>query len=605
MKRILLPIVALVGLLSIATGLAIGIKLGLALWVFAALMCGKKLQPALFAFPSNCSGRLIDVSPSTGCTLSKATIRPWTTDDLEDMALKEIGYDMEYGRLQEARLAGYKENSLASLVTSRIANVKNLVQRRPVKGNKSIVFPWIQIVQKRNINIQYWRVTVGAPNSNAGVGDVHPGAWDLTVANQSGTFGTALPNIANYFLPGRVLFVDYLNSGTNVARTIQYEILAAAAIGSGSTCRVTVKPNYSPEGWAALSAPEKLVFQIGGVGGGNAEASTGCYLGANSVSDYESYREQDTAINNSNVLHFPTQTSRIKWDYTDEWMKIMANAQMGTFFKKFWQLDVAEQRRQHQALFDKSLLNSVFFGQRESENQDPLDETKWRNLPTAVDPANSNCILEYKTRAEGIQTMLQNCSRYFDKASGTINLSDLFSNHYLLCRAREADTNAEVTSTDWLTDYETAGLFEQTMQAFYTDYYGTTSTIQIQPGSIINPEMDSVMSFKQYPIPVKFGGGYINVFHHNFFADRLRAFGGSNIQRFFIAVDWSDFQWGVIATNQRVTQTNEQDEIYRYVISVNKLHCMHQSVTWAAILQDPNRHSMFRNFASFTDNINP
>jgi hypothetical protein len=303
------------------------------------------------------------------------------------------------------------------------------------------------------------------------------------------------------------------------------------------------------------------------------------------------------------VLHFPIQTSRIKWDYTDDWLKIMTNANMGTFFKKYWQLDEAEQRRQHQALYEKSLLHSVFFGQRESENQDPLDETKWRQLPTAVDPANTNCIMEYKTRAEGIQTQLINCGRYFDKANGNITLSNLFENHYLLMRAREAD-GGSVDTTDWMTDHETAGKLDQLMIGFYNAFYQTTTVMYIKSGEAINPEINAMIGFKQYPVPMQYGGGFINVFHHRFFADRMRAFGGAaNMHRFFLAVDWADFKFGVVATNQRITQTNDQDEIYRYVLKVNKLHAMHQSLTWTAILEDPNRHTMYRNFAGFEDDI--
>ena len=253
------PIIALAGLVLVAAGFPIGI----AFWIVAAIMCSPKLQPNLCVFPNNCSGRLIDVSPSTGCTLSKSVIKPWSTVDLEERALTEVGYDMEFGRLQEARLAGYKESGLAELVNSRVANIKNLVQKRPTQGNKSIVFPWIQMMQRRNINIQYWKINSGTPNANAGVGSVHPGAWDLVVANTGSTFGTALPNIKNYFLPGRVLFVDYKSSG-NVAISLQYTILAASAIGSGATCTVTVSPNRTAAGWAAMTAPEKLVFQIGG-----------------------------------------------------------------------------------------------------------------------------------------------------------------------------------------------------------------------------------------------------------------------------------------------------------------------------------------------------
>jgi hypothetical protein len=600
MKRILLPILALAGAVLLASGFPIGLEL----WVLVALMCGKQLQPSLYTFPTNCSGRLIDVSPTTGCTLSKAVIKPWTTADLEAKSLTEVGYDMEFGRLQEARIAGYKENGLAELVNSRVTNVKNLVQSRPIQGNKSIVFPWIQKMQRRNINIQYWKINSGSANANAGVGDVHPGAWDLVVANQSGAFATALPNIKNYFLPGRVLFVDYASSD-GVAHSCQYKILAATAIGSGSTCTVTVQPNVSAAGWAALSAAEKLVFQIGGSGGGNAEAGTGAYIGANSVSDWESYKEMDTAINNPSVLHFAIQTSRILWQYTDEWRRIMANALMGTFFTKYWQLSEAEQRRQHQALFEKANLHSAFFGQKESEMQDPLDETKWRQLPTAVDPANSNCILEYKTRAEGIKTQLVNCSRYLDKAGGNIDLSDLFARHYLLCRAKEAD-GGEVDTTDWMTDHERAGAFDELMIKFYQAFYKNTVTMYIQSGETINPEMNTIMGFKRYPVPVRFGGGFICVYHHKFFADRALAFGAStNVHRYFMSIDWSDYQYGILATNRRVTQTNDLDETYRYVINVNKLHTMHQSITWTSILEDPNRHLMYQNFAGFNDDITP
>lgn len=599
MKRFLAPLLGIIGLVMLCAGNPIGLILFLA----GALMVNPKCAPgALFTFPAQFAGRYIDVSPSTGSTLSRAVIKPWTPQMLEDNALIEIGYDKEYGRLVEARIAGYRENTLSELTNSRVTNVKRLVQPRPTQGNKSIVFPWIQMMQKHNVNIQYWKVNSGQANPGAGANGLHPGAWDLVVANQAGAFATALPNIHHYFLPGRALFVDYASTD-NVVHNLQYTIVSAVPIGAGATATVTVVPNIGPNGWSGLLAAEKLPFQIGGLAGGNAEAGTGCYLGANSVSDYESYKHMDVAVNNLSVLHYPIQTSRILWEYTDDWVKIMANTYNGTFFTRYWQMDEAEQRRQHQFIFEQANLQSAFFGQAEfTDLQDPLNETKWRQLPTARDPANTNNIMEYKTRAEGIKTQLVAQGRYIDKAGGNILLSDLFARHYLLCRAKEAE-GGEVDTSDWMTDHESAGLFEQMMLAFYPAYYNNSVHVYIQAGDVLNPDMNTVMAFKRYPVPIKFGGGYICVYHHKFFADRMRAFGGVNAHRNFMSIDWSDYMFGVIATNSRTTKTNELDEIYRYVLKVNNKHCMHQSITWTSILQDPNRHLAYQNFAAFTDDI--
>jgi hypothetical protein len=592
MKHILIPILALIGLVA----LALQYPIGLAFWLFAALVARPGAQIVFNAFPTNCAGRLIEVSKSNGCSLTAATVRPWTPEDLEANALKEVGYDMEYDRLQEARLAGYRESTLTELVMSRVTNVKSLVQRRPVKGNKSMVYPFIQMTQRRNVNIQYWRVTAGAANPNAGVGTVHPGAWDLTVSNHTGTFASALTNIHNYFLPGRSLFVDY-KASDNVSVHAAYKILAAAT--TGGVTKVTVEPNITPDGWAALAAGDKLKFQIGGAGGGNAEAGAGCYLGANSVSDYESYKEMDTAINNLSLLSFPMQTSRIMWEYTDQWLKMLNNPLMGTYFKKFWQLDEAEQRRQHQKLFDDSLMHSVFFGQKINEHQDALNDN-WQNLPLVVDPANSNCELEFKTNVEGIQTQLINCGRFLDMQGAALDFSDLFNRLYLIKRAREADSQ-NVEEIDIMTDRTTAGLIQKMMTDFYQKYYKQVDQNYHRAGDVVDESFNrkiKVFNYRQYDIPQEFGGYRMNVFTHAYFDDRVSAFGGNSAHRMLWIIDWTDIFMGIVGTNQRMTQTNELDEVYRYVININKKHVMNSSIKWALIMQDPNRHLIVRNFAT-------
>lgn len=590
MKK-LIPLIAVAGLFLVAAGNV----LGLILWVVAALMCAPRLQGRLCAFPAdNCSGRLIDVSKTTGCSLSTATVRPWTTDDLEAAALKEIGYDNEFSRLREARIAGYRESTLNELVMSRVTNMKSLVQRRSVKGNPSMVFPFIQMAQKRNINVQYWKIVSGTPTPGAGAGGLHAGAWNIVVANQTGDFATALPSLHNFFLPGRTLFVDYLSSA-NVARHLAYNIISASTVATVTT--VTVAPNYTEAGWGALTAGEKLVYQIGGAAGGNAEAGAGCYIGANSVSDYEAYKEQDVAINPNSILNFPLQTSRIVWQYTDQYMKLLNNALMGSYFKHFWQLPEAEQRRQHQKWYEDQIMQSVFFGQRINEKQTPAT---YDQLPIVSDPANDNCPLEYKTNALGIQTQLTSCGRYLDMAGAALDLDDLFNRLYLIKRAREADST-DVTDIDVMCDRATAGVIQQVMCSFYQKYYKQVDTNYHRAGDVIdnsNNRKISVFNYRQYDIPDEFGGFRLNVYTHNFFNDKVAAFGGNSVHRMLWVIDWSDFYMGVVATNQRVTQTNPDDELYRYRIKINAKHVMLNSMTWTACLEDPNRHLIVRNFAA-------
>lgn len=584
-------LIGFVGLILLCAG---DITLGLLLLSLnLMLVCNpRNLRLGLMhAFPSNCSGRLIDVSKSTGCSLSTATVKAWTTADLEAADLKEIGYDNEFSRLQEARLAGYRESTLTELVMSRVTNVKSLVQRRTIKGNPSMVFPFIQMRQKRNINVQYWKVNSGSANPQAGTGDVHPGAWDLVVANHSGAFASDLPNIQNFFLVGRTLFVDY-KSSTNVNQNLMYFIVGSSA-ASASTAKVTVVPNYSATGWNALSAADKLVYQIGGLAGGDAQAGTGCYIGANSVSDYESYKEQDTALNNLSVLNFAMQTSRIVWQYTDQWMKLLNNALMGSYFKTYHQLPEAEQRRQHQKWYDDQIMQSVFFGQRINELQTPAT---YDQLPVIEDPANENCPLEFKTNALGIQTQLVDCGRFVDRGGQPIDLADFFNRCYLIKRAREADST-DVTDIDVMTDRGTAGVFERAMIAFYQKYYKQTEVRFTEANAVVDENRKVVFKYKTYDLPPEFGGFRLNIFTHTFFDDRLAAFGGNSVQRMLWVIDWSDFYMGIVATNQRTTMTNPNDELYRFRIKINSKHVQMNSMTWAPIIEDPNRHLILRNFS--------
>lgn len=587
MKRNLIPIVAFTGLVAFAVSQSI---IGLGLWLAAALLASRRLQPQLYAFPGNCSGRIINVSASTGCTLTRADILAMTPQDFEDQGFKEIGMDKVYAQAQEARVAGYVENTLQTLLMSRITNIKGQLMKGRIGTSESVILPYISRRQKRNINSNYWSVTAGVANPGAGTGDIPASAWDLTVTNNPSTLASTLLNLDQYFLPGKYLFVEYA-SASNVAYSLQYKIISAATVGG--VTKVTVEPNYSASGWAALSAASKLPFQVGGLSGGAAQAGTIAYLGVNSVSDFESWSGQDNAENTNSLLNYFLQTSRIVHEYTDEYLRALNAALTSQYFKQFRQLPLAEQKRIQQAKYDRDMLNSAFFGQRINENQ---TVEGYRNLPTVKDPANPDCVLEYKSNALGFLTQLNDCGRTLDHQGNPLNLDTLLATLYMVKRAREA-TGEEVEVIDVMTDRFTAGRIQDIMIDYYKKKYGVTTTRFYEPNQALTFENQIMLKYNRYQLPPELGGFTLAVFTHGFFDDKLAAAANANRARYLWILDWSDIELGIAGTNSAQRRTNEADQLYNYVMKINVKHVTMNSMTWSPIIEDPNRHYIVQNFS--------
>ncbi len=586
------PLLCASGLLLICAGAPVGF----ALFCLGLLLClPRAMQPTLFSFPSNCEGRIINVSASTGCTLTRASILGMTPQDFEDQGFKEIGMDKVYATLREARVAGYRENSWQALLMSRITNIKGQMTKTSIGGNESVIIPYIQRRQRRNINANWWSITSGAATPGAGTGDTPASAWDLVVTNNPSTFASTLQNIEQYFLPGTTLFVEYAGSN-NVAYSNAYKILAAKT--TAGVTKVTVQPNYTDSGWLALSAAAKAVYQIGGAGGGNAQAGTIGFLGANSVSDLESWGGQDNAENTNSLLAFWPQTSRIVHEYTDEYLRALNAPMTSNWFKIFRQLPLAQQKARQQQLYDAKMLNSAWFGQRISEKQ---TVEGYRSLPTVVDPANPSCVLEYKANAIGFEQQLIDCSRSLDHQGNPLNLDSLLNAGFLVKRARQADGSIgmdEEPTIDMITDPVTAGMIRDLMIAYYVKKYGVNNTRFYGPDKKLEFENQVMFKYNTYQIPDELGGYVLAVFSSEVLRDRLAASGGANRQRFVFMLDWTDIELGMVGTNSAVRRTNEADQLYNYIIKINAKHITLNSATWCPIIEDPNRHYLVRNFAN-------
>lgn len=550
------------------------------------------------AFPTNCNPRIINVDPSTGCALTRASIIGLTPNAFEAMGNTEIRMERVIQMAKEARVAGVIENTLEDLLYSSMTNIKPSLMKANIGSSESVILPFIYRRQRQNINSNYWNVVSGAATPGAGAGGLAPGAWDLTVGITTSPFASALVALEQYFLPGKNIQVDYINTTTNVAYSAAFTIISAVNANSGATQRakLTLAPPYTDAGWNALSAAAKAVFQpIAGL----------VIVLPNAISDYESWCYQDNAENTNKLLTYFLQTTRETHQYSDEYLLALNAALTSGYFKDFKELPLAQQKVIQHKKYIRDWLNGVFYGQAINEFQDPNTYTQ---LPTVVDPLNPSCTLEYKAHALGIRTQLANCNRVLDMQGQPLNLNQgsagLFQAGYLLKRAREA-SGGTVDRIEFGTDRFTAGIILQVMQDFYKKKYGVETTRYYEPNQKLMFENNVMLTYNTYQLPPDEGGYELCIWTDPYFDDRLISFPAAqqNRGRVLWGIDWSDFQLGIAGTNSATRQTNVADNLYNCVIRPNVRHYQLNSTTWTTIVEDVNRHLVVENFAAGCPNI--
>lgn len=530
------------------------------------------------AFPTNCLPRIITVDPSTGCSLTRATIQGMTPQMYENLGTQEIDMHRIITRSREARAAGVVESTLESLLMSRMGSIKGALTKQSLGPNESVILPYIYRRQKRNIQSNYWQVSAGVANGGSNV--------DLTITNSPSPYASALTGIDKYFLPGKYIVVETIDAATKASYSLQYKIISAVAV-SPTVATVTVQPNYSAAGWAALTVGQKAVYTT--------LTSGLAFLLANSVSDYESWCYQDVAENTNKLLTYWLQTSRETHKYTDEYLKALNAALTSGYFKDFRQLPLAEQKRIQHSKYIRDWLNGVFYGQRIDDTQ--TVET-YRNLPTVVDPNNDNCTLEYKSNALGFRTQLADCGRVYDHQGNQLSLDLIAQACYDLKRAREA-SGGSVDRVDWGTDRFTAGAILQVMTQFYKAKYGTEIHRYYQADQELKFENQVALKYNVYQLPPDLGGMEFAVYTDQYFDDKLSATqaGIKSRSRTMWGIDWSDFTLGIAGTNSAARQTNIYDNLYNCVITPNITHYMLNSTKWSVIVEDPSRHQIVHNFS--------
>ncbi len=553
--------------------------------------------------------RIVNVPDSCGGTLTAATITGLTPATFEAMANTEYNLARVIAESLEARAVGVVHRSLQELLMSRIKEVgKGEIQQRKV-GKQSIIMPFTYRRRRTNVASDYFSITAGAANPNAGqtVGGIaYPAsAWDVTVTVGPSSYASELTKLERYFLPGQYLFVENLDdNGAAGARTsymTAYKIITVVnADGGGlNKAKVTVAANYSAAGWNALTAPQKAVYQptFGVV-----------QVGTNNVNDFESWCYNEAAELSQSLIADWHQTSRYTQCHNDEYDRILKEITAGNvneFLKVFQHLPLAEQNRKQRMQYEKKWMNSVFYGQRISELQDP---DTYAQLPQVVDP-DDGTVYEYKANALGLRTLLAAESQVVDAGGGALDLDLLFQLAYDLKRNREVD-GSSVTVIDFMTDKDTANLIDIVLLKYLRDNFGYNVTQFYEPGKVLDGSGVVRFTYKKYDIPAI--GFQIAVFVDQYFTDRVMQFGdgsgGANGSvdfksrgRAIWAVDWSDFDIGIVGTNSAKREYRGEtyanaNSLFSCVITPNTKHYELRSTTWTTRLGDAKRSLILENF---------
>lgn len=545
------------------------------------------------AFPTNCNPRIISVDDSCGCTLTRASITPMTKQLFEDQALREVGMDKVIAATKEARMVGVKESTLMDLLLSRHVPLK--AGTVPMVG-QSVIAPFVYRPQRHNVNANYFRVNVGSATAGAGTGSIPASAWTVTVENTGAQFATTLVNLQKYFSPGHFVTILYKdNLAGNVGRTIQFKVLTStnADAGGVSKARLSLEPNISAATWATYNSTQKRPYQ----------PTHGILIPmANSISDYESWCNNRPSENTMKLLTFWLQTIRETHCYNDEYLKALNAQHTSEYFKKFRELPLALQKKRQAYLADLAYYNTIFYGQAISDLQ---ADTTYTSLPQVTDPANAECVLEYKSNTIGIRQQLSDCGRVTDFEGGQLDLDTIKAIGYAVKRNREIDSGT-IDRIDVMTDRYTRSNIKGKMIEYYQKRYGMNTTRFYQVDQKLTFDNIGLMSFDLYDFEDE--GFQLAVFSDNYFDDKLAAFGNDGMVdksrgRAIWGIDWSDIEIGLVKARSVARQTNVADNLYNCVIQPNVNHYNLTSKTIAVMVQDPNRHMLFENFSNACPDI--
>lgn len=531
-----------------------------------------------------CNLTLMKLDDPCGCAITKCSLYDLDCEALKNRDWYEEGLARTYAQVREGRICGVPEDSLTTLLLSRLTTPKTISAVTGIPLDQwSMVAPYFEIPYKGVINANHFVLEDGVVGAN--------GLMTFTIKNSSSQWATDLPYLERYFIAGYFLAVHYVD-GDNIGRNVVFKIVSSANGDSGGTNKATVvcQAPYSVAGWAALSAAAKAVYK---------PTHGMVELLANNISDLTSHCTNKAANINWKWRDFWWQTIRSTFCITDEYIKVMASPLLSDFQKRFRMKSVAEMRKEHAIQEERQWWNTVFWQTKLSELQTKAD---YRSLTPIYDPADDTCALEYPSTTEGIFPQLDGCSIPVDLETAALDLDAVLTKSEYLARYRGQKTGESVNRVEWLTDRTTANNIRQVYGPYMKAKYGLDNVnLYYQPGQkmeyTVNNATKQVWNYDLYLF--RENGLELAVMSHRALDDRLLATptADKSSARFFMAIDWTDIDLVQGWNHSVVRKTNEADELYKCVIEIPKAKYFLKSQRLAVVLNDPNRHMVYHNFS--------
>lgn len=585
-------------------------------------------QAQLFGDHNSRCATAISNNYDTCGTITRSNIAYATPDGLLSIFKSNNDYrDMQslMTTNMELKACGTKTYGLYDWLMSSARPVGSLINQKKIQGTDSIMEPFILASQKSIINDDYWAIVQSYQTSwygqNAQNATDGTTAYPLSDAQLVGATRVlrlhnrySLDPNASWFVPGGTLHTFGRNSSGAATRT-QFEIIAAAVDRATPAVFTDVAVKAVSNGDSTSDA---------GIEAGVA------VIGANNVSDYESWCNNRPALNPNRVVPFWTQTSRYTLcvdEFYKEWFaKLSSN---NPYFAKFGDVTLAERNRQLGAMWQREWMNSFFWGKRISSDQslanwtalDPQYAHYDANLGGVTTSASSH-VVSRKANAIGIYEQLQACGRVKDLKGQRLNLAELFNELYTLYRTR-SNSGRPSDSIDCYTDSKTAASIQTAMVKYYgaaTVTANSNSAItfdyQVKDGSIAK------LGFRVRSYELLYPQGVtLNIITDHYFDDFVSAMKAEALEssstynndgstrvigdsgRFLMFLDLGGGIYpGIVDSNRKVHTVGALEDLakidsgYGCVMRSPTKEVTLNSVTWTAVVECPDDNLIVENF---------
>lgn len=540
-------------------------------------------------------------------SLSKADVKGITPYEIEAMAGKGYGEEaFVWRQMMMGSLSGVEEETLFDLLLSTAkgptADKSMRLTEQNIGPNKSHFIPYILEMKEDVINANAFVIESAQANPNAGstVDGItyRDNSWEITITNTGSEYGSNLPNIEDFFLPGESAIITHQSDTGSLLKPVMWvEKAISADAGGVHKAKIYLHAPYTDAEWALLTSDEQAIYQPG--------AGAVVICGSNSVSDYEPWAHNQPANISRRVHAYWPQTYRFTRTWDDEFEKYLNYIQEGKvnfYLEKFRTLPMAEQNKRMYAAYRRKWFNSMFYGQPKTQGQSVEDYQT--SLAKVYDPRNAGSFIHYKSENVGIRGQLEACNRVIDYKGGRLNFNTLAELLYQLARHRTTKKGMTVEDIDCFTDRHNAARIESLMMDYYRRKYNVTAEVKFVKDEPLRIETGSkthrtLWVKRSYELPE------FNLVLHVYV---VKAFGDERLHyptnsrhlsnRLWF-LDFSDLQIGIQATASRRSKTPdlETDPDFKDIIKANITHYELESVTCVPMVHNEDCNLMVENFS--------